>query len=132
MFGNVRDIIDETSNIQATTNNWVAELGNGLVDSGSLSEDTWKTKDENQRPKGKYFGRLQRIADGLEVVENRAEDLEQITGSARGIVEIANETKENAETITKEIDKANAAAKKDRDTKAEGLEFPNLSLEDLF
>ncbi len=55
MFGNVRDIIDETSNIQTTTNNWVAELGNGLVDSGSLSEDAWKTKDENQRPKGKYF-----------------------------------------------------------------------------
>ncbi len=80
----------------------------------------------------KYFGRLERIRQRLETTENVFEDLEQITGSARNIVETANEIKENAETITKEIDKANAAAKKDRDTKVEGLEFPNLSLEEIF
>lgn len=132
MFSSVRDIIDETSQIQTTTKNWVAQLGNGLTDEGVIGEDNWDYKDPNQRPKGKYFGRLERIREGAEKVENVFEDLEQVTSSVRSIVETANEIKENANTINKAIDDANKAAQKDRDTKVEGLELPNFSLDDLF
>lgn len=132
VFGNVRDIFEETQNINETTRNWVAELGNGLQDEGLIGEDNWNYKDPNQRPKGKYFGRLQRIAEGLETIENVFEDLENITSSARNIVETANEIKENAATIQTAVTAANAAAKADRDAEEEGLDLPNFSLEDIF
>lgn len=132
VFGNVRDIVDETQNIQYTTNNWVAQLGNGLQDEGLIGEDNWDYKDPNQRPKGKYFRKLQRITEGLESIENVFEDLEQVTSSARSIVDSANEIKENTETINKAISEANKAAAEDRAAKEEGLELPNFSLEDLF
>ena len=132
VFGNMRDIFDETSQIQEVTKNWVAELGNGLQDEGLIGEDNWNVKDPKKSIKGKYFARLQRIADGLEQVENVAEDLEQITSSARNIVETANEIKENTTAISKAVTDANKAAKADRDAKEEGLELPNFSLEDLF
>lgn len=132
VFGNIRDIFDETSQIQEVTRNWVAELGNGLQDEGVIGEANWDVKDPTKQIKGKYFARLQRIAEGLEQVENVAEDLEQITSSARNIVETANEIKENTTAIYKAVDDANKAAKLDRDAKEEGLELPNFSLEDLF
>ncbi len=132
VFGNIRDIFDETSQIQEVTRNWVAELGNGLQDEGVIGEDNWNVKDPTKQIKGKYFARLQRIAEGLEQVENVAEDLEQITSSARNIVETANEIKENTTAISTAVSEANKAAKLDRDAKEEGLELPNFSLEDLF
>lgn len=132
VFGNVRDIFEETNQINHITSNWVAELGNGLTDEGIISEDNWDYKDPDQKPKGKYFGRLQNIADGVEKVENVFEDLEQVTGSVRSIVETANEIKENTTAINKAIADANKAAKADRDAKEEGLEIPNFSVEDLF
>lgn len=132
LFGNIRDIIDETQNIQYTTNNWVAQLGNGLTDEGVIGEDNWDYKDPNQRPKGKYFGRLDEIRKGIQTVENVLEDLEQVTGSVRNIVTTANEIKENGEAINKAINEANKKAKEDREAKVEGLELPNFSLDDLF
>lgn len=132
VWGNVRDIFDETQSIQYTTNNWLAQLGNGLQDEGILGEENWNYKNDNQRPKGKYFARLERIREGLEAVQNVAEDLEQVTGSVKNIVTTANEIKENADTIKKAIDDANTAAKTDREAQVEGLEIPNFSLEDFF
>ena len=132
VFGNIRDIIDEKGQINEVTNRWVAEMGNGLQDEGLIGESNWETKDPTTRFKGKYFARLQRIADGLQQVENVAEDLEQVTQSARSIVETANEIKENAATINKAVSDANAAAVADRAAKEEGLDLPNFSLGDLF
>jgi hypothetical protein len=132
VFGNIRDIIDEKGQINEVTNRWVSELGNGLQDEGLIGENNWETKDPTARFKGKYFARLQRIADGLQQVENVAEDLEQVTQSARSIVETANEIKENAATINKAVSDANAAAVADRAAKEEGLDLPNFSLGDLF
>ncbi len=132
VFGNIRDIFDETSQIQEVTKNWVAELGNGLQDEGLIGENNCDVKDPKKSIKGKYFARLQRIAEGLEQVENVAEDLAQITSSACNIVETANEIKENTATISKAVNDANKAAKLDREAKEEGLELPNFSLEDLF
>ena len=132
VFGNIRDIIDEKGQINEVTNKWVSELGNGLQDEGLIGEDNWETKDPTAKFKGKYFARLQRIADGLQQVENVAEDLEQVTQSARSIVETANEIKENAATVSKAVSDANAAAVADRAAKEEGLDLPNFSLGDLF
>lgn len=132
MFGQVRDLVQETGEIQQTTANWVAELGNALVNEGSIGEENWDIKDEDQKPRGKHFGRLARIAEGIEQVENVFEDLEQISQSARSIVETANELKANTAVIKTELDKANNKAKEDRDLKEEGIELPNFSLDDLY
>lgn len=132
IFGQARDIFQETQQIQFTTSNWVAELGNGLTEEGVISEDNWDYKDASQEPKGKYFGRLDNIRKGLQTVENVFEDLEQITQSARSIVDSANEIKQNSDIIKTAITTANSAAKADREAKVEGLELPNFNLDNLF
>lgn len=131
VFGNVRDIFSETQEIQNTTNRWVGELGNALQDEGVIGEDNWDTKDPKFKIRGKYFDRLNRIAEGLQSVESVFEDLNQVTGSARNIVQTANEIKENVSAVEKAVDEANKAAKADREAKIEGLELPNFSLADF-
>lgn len=133
LFGNVRDIFEETNQIQQVTKNWVAELGNGMQDEGMLGEDNWKPKDDDDyKPKSKWGRRFQAIVEGTEKVDNVFQDLESVTGSLKSIVETANEVKANMGAIKAAVDEANKAAKVDRELKVEGLEIPNFSLDDLF
>ena len=132
VFGNLRDIIDETSQIQQVTRNWVGELGNGLQDEGLLGEGNWDYKDPKLNLKGKYFRHIEKIKQGLEFAQNAFEDLEQITSSAKSIVDTANEIKENSETIQKALNDANTAAKTTREIEIDSILLPNISLEDLF
>jgi hypothetical protein len=131
-FGNVRDIIEETNNINQTATRYTAQLGNALQDEGLISEDNWDYKDPSHKAKTKFGRWAERVRDGLEIVENGFEELESVTGSVRSSVDSANETIENISEIDKAIDKANEDAKKDRETKEEGLEIPNFALGDLF
>ena len=132
IYENLRQIHSETQELCNQARNYVSELGNALQDEGMISEDNWNYKDPNKRVKSKSFAKLERIASGLETLQNTLEALEQVTSSVREITDTANEIKENFEAIDKAISDANKAAKTDRDTKEEGLELPNFSLEDLF
>lgn len=132
VYENLRQIHSETQELCNQARNYVSELGNALQDEGVISEDNWDYKDPKQRVKSKSFAKLEKISRGLETLQNTLEALEQVTSSVREITETANEIKENFEAIDKAVTDANKAAKTDRDSKEEGLELPNFSLEDLF
>jgi len=131
-FNNLREIHNDSQELLNMARNYTAELGNALVDEGLISEDNWDYKDPKQKIKSKGINRLERMAQGLEVVDNSLQAIEQVTATLRNITQTANEIKENAEAINKAVSDANKAAETDRNAKIEGLELPNFSLDDLF
>lgn len=131
-YNNLREIHNDSQELLNMARNYTAELGNALVDEGVISEDNWQHKDDKKRIKSKVLGKLERMGQGLEQLDNKLEAIEQVTSLLLNITNTAKEIKENIEAIDKGVKDANEAAKKDRDAKIEGLELPNFSLEDLF
>lgn len=131
-YNNLRELHNDAQELLNMTRNYTAELGNALVDEGVISEENWQHKDDKKKIKSKVLGKLQRMGQGLEDLDNKLEAIEQVTSLLLNITNTAKEIKENIEAIDKGVKDANDAAKKDRDAKIEGLELPNFSLDDIF
>ena len=131
-YNNLREIHNDSQELLNMARNYTAELGNALVDEGVISEDNWQHKDDKKKIKSKMLGKLERMGQGLEQLDNKLEAIEQVTSLLLNITNTAKEIKENIEAIDKGVQDANAAAKKDRDASNEGVNLPNFSLDDLF
>lgn len=129
---NVRELTNDVQELANININQTAELGNALVDEGVISEENWEHKDPKKKIKSKSLGKLQRMGQGIEALDNKLEAIEMVTSTVLNITNTAKEIKENIDEIEKAVDAANKAAKKDRDAKIEGLELPNFSLDDIF
>lgn len=131
-FNNLREIHNDSQELLNLVRSDTAELGNALVDEGLIGEDNWEYKDPKKKIKSKALGRLQRMGQGLEALDNKLEAIEQVTSTLLNIANTAKEIKDNTEEINKAFTEANKAAQLDRNAKIEGVELPNFSLEDLF
>lgn len=131
-YNNVRSIMNDSQEIMNTTNNWVAQLGNGLQDEGLIGEDNWKPKPDNLKLRSPMLGKLNDFANGVNVAVEALEAVESVTSQLLSIVQTANEIKENVTTISTAVSSGVTAATTLRDNAVEAIDLPDFAIEDIF
>ena len=132
VYNNLRSIHSDSQELLNMVRRDTAELGNALVEEGVISEDNWDVRNPNVKFKSKSLGRLQRMNEGLEALDNKLQAFETVTATLLSIAESAKEIKDNVTTLNEELGKANTTFKKTRDDAIKALPDFDFDIDDLF
>ena len=132
VYNNLRSIHSDSQELLNMVRRDTAELGNALVEEGVISEDNWDVRNPNIKLKSKSLGRLQRMNEGLEALDDKLQAIETVTATLLSIAESAKEIKDNVTTLNTELSSANTQFKSTRDAAIAALPDFNFDIDDLF
>lgn len=132
VYNNLRSIHSDSQELLNMVRRDTAELGNALVEEGVISEDNWEVRDPKIKLKSKSLGRLQRMNEGLEALDNKLQAIEMVTATLLSIAESAKEIKDNVTTLNTELTSANTQFKTTRDLAIQALPDFGFDIDDLF